>query len=443
MSIKSDRKLEIDETLKPIDNFNDDNLEKSVKATLFKLLDYCKKNEWAGYDPYDALNSRIFKAIPFLDFRIARLAITQAMKRLPFNLRKFLLIPKTQNPKGLALFLGAFLKIQNHGLLDMESCIQKMTEKLVTLRSQDSPYWCWGYSFPWQTREILVARGAPNIVCTYFVADALLDVYESNGESNYLNMAVSAARYILNELYWTKGDSVACFSYFKYPPQVLCHKVHNVNFLGAALLCRIYRHCGQKKFLAPALKVARYSAGKQNIDGSWDYGEHPKHRWIDNFHTGYNLCALQSICQHAKTSEFEKHIHLGFDFYRKSFFRNDGVPKYFNNSTYPIDIHNVAQSILTLLAFKHFDESNVNMANAIFKWAMSNMWDEEGCFYYQAFPFFTSKISYMRWSQAWMLTALVALLEEVEKDQKKKEMRELLFEKDLSWCNKDENRITG
>jgi len=31
-----------------------------IKDTALKLLAYCKANEWAGYDPYDALNSRVF-----------------------------------------------------------------------------------------------------------------------------------------------------------------------------------------------------------------------------------------------------------------------------------------------------------------------------------------------------------------------------------------------
>ena len=29
------------------------------------LLAYCRANDWAGYDPYDALNSELFKALPF------------------------------------------------------------------------------------------------------------------------------------------------------------------------------------------------------------------------------------------------------------------------------------------------------------------------------------------------------------------------------------------
>jgi hypothetical protein len=118
---------------------------------------------------------------------------------------------------------------------------------------------------------------------------------------------------------------------------------------------------------------------------------------------------LQSICQYAGTSEFEPHIRRGFEFYRKNFFRDDGAPKYFHNRTFPIDIHSVAQSIITLLTFKDLDENNVNLAHGVFRWAMANMLNHHGYFYYQKHPYYTIKIPYMRWSQAWMLYALAIL----------------------------------
>ena len=133
---------------------------------------------------------------------------------------------------------------------------------------------------------------------------------------------------------------------------------------------------------------------------------YPTQRWIDNFHTGYNLCALKSIGQYAGTSEFESNIQRGFEFYWNHFFREDGATKYFHDHTYPIDIHSVAQSIITLMAFKDLDEKSVGQANAVFRWAMENMWDEQGFFYYRVLSLLKVKISYMRWSQAWMLLAL-------------------------------------
>lgn len=379
-----------------------------IHETAINLLDYCRKNDWAGFDPYDALNSRVFAHTPFVKSKICRLTFTQIMKRLPVNLRQLFLVTREQNPKALGLFLMAFIKLSRLGLLEGEDLVGMMVNRLIALRSQNNVYWCWGYSFPWQGRAVLVPKGEPNLVCTTFVANALLDAYEAKHDEHCLSMAVSAAEYVLNELYWTEGDSVAGFS---YPLPSLRASVHNANFLGAALFYRIYKHSGEKKFLDPALRVSRYSAAKQREDGSWDYGELSKQRWVDNFHTGYNLCALRSIGQYAGTSEFESRVHHGFEFYMKHFFSEDGAPKYFHNRTYPIDIHSVAQSIITLLAFKDLDENTVSLAHTVFRWAMSNMWDERGYFYYQVLPYGKNKIPYMRWSQAWMLLALSSLLE--------------------------------
>jgi hypothetical protein len=381
----------------------------TAEVAIVKLLDYCRANDWAGYDPYDATNSRVFDALPFLNSRLPRLVLTQLLKRSPINVRPLLLIPKTQNPKAIALFLSALLKPSKTELAEQESLIRLMIDRLIALRSPGVSYWCWGYSFPWQTRTILVPVGAPNLVCTTFVADALLDAYEQRRESQCLSMAVSAAEYILNELYWTDESSIAGF---EYPLPSVRNQVHNANFLAAALLCRVYKHTGEEKFLGPAMKVARYSAAKQQAGGSWYYGEAPSQRWIDNFHTGYNLCALRSISRCVETTEFDSCIQRGFEFYQDHFFREDGAAKYFHNRTYPLDIHSVAQSIITLLAFRDLDPGSVSMAHSVFQWAMDHMWDDSGFFYYRVLRYCTIRTSYMRWSQAWMLLAISTLLSE-------------------------------
>jgi hypothetical protein len=382
-----------------------------LKAVTLRLLAYCQADDWAGYDPYDALNSALFQRVPFLNSRLPRLVLTQALKRAPFNLRPILAVPRTQNPKGLALFLSSFIKLSRLGLLSQSDYdpVKAMADKITALRSSDTRYWSWGYSFPWQTRTIVVPRGTPNLVCTTFVAGALLDAYEARGMSSCLEMAASAADYILNELVWTEGDSVASLS---YPLPSSRSLIHNANILGAALLCRVARLTRQDKYVELALRVARYSAGRQAEDGSWVYGELPKQRWIDNFHTGYNLCGLRSIGHDAQTTEFEPRIHLGFEFYRTHFYREDGAARYFHDRTYPIDIHSVAQGIITPIEFKAFHAGNAALARSAFDWAMKNMWDESGYFYYRKLRFLKIKTSYMRWSQAWMLLALSTLLED-------------------------------
>lgn len=382
-------------------------IQECEHATL-KLIAYCRKEDWAGYDPYDALNSRVLKGLPFLENRFARLALTQVLKRSPVDVRKLLGVPKTQNPKAIGLFLSSFVKLNELRLVN-EREIERMIELLTTLRSKNTNYWCWGYSFPWQMRKNIVPAGAPNLVCTTFVANSLLDAYEQRPDSSRLKMAVSAAEYILNELYWKEGPSVG----FCYPLPGYPARVHNANFLAAALLCRVHALTGDKRFLEPALAAARYSASRQKADGSWAYGELPTQQWIDNFHTGYNLCALQSICQYAGTTEFTEHLRRGFEFYRTHFFRADGAPKYFHNRTYPLDIHCVAQGIITLLAFKDLSADGPVFGLNVLRWAINHMRDDQGFYYYRVLRTCTIRTSYMRWSQAWMLLALSTVLFEL------------------------------
>src|SRR5258708_5082529 len=113
-----------------------------LKSATLSLLAYCRANDWAGYDPYDALNSELFKRVPLLDSRIPRLVLTQALKRAPFNVRPVLAVPKTQNSKGLALFLNSLIKLSRLGLLAQEDRdpIKVMADQIATLRSPGMRY---------------------------------------------------------------------------------------------------------------------------------------------------------------------------------------------------------------------------------------------------------------------------------------------------------------
>jgi len=381
-------------------------MHNDMKSTLQTFLSYCQSNDWAGYEPYDALNSPIFTALPFLDRKLPRLALTQALKRSPINYRRLLRIPMTQNPKALGLFLSAFVKLADAGMEMDRDYVQIMVDRLVALRSSGVPYWCWGYNFPWQTRTVLVPRWAPNLVCTSFAASGLLDAYDQRHEKRYLDMAASAADYILKELYWTNGDSVAGFA---YPLPSVKNQVHNANLLAAALFCRVYSQTGEARFLEPALRAARYCAMQQRSDGSWFYGEASTQRWIDNFHTGFNLSALRMIGLYTGSTEFESSLRRGVDFYRKHFFLPDGAVRYFHDQTYPIDTHCIAQAIITLIDLKDLDPSNVPLARSVFDWAMNRMWDDRGFFYYRILRSCTIRTSYMRWTQAWMFLAMARL----------------------------------
>ncbi len=380
--------------------------EEARRAAL-DLLDYCRANDWAGYDPYDALNSRIYRALPFLHFRLARLALTQGVKRSPVNLRPLLLVPRTPNPKGIALFLTSAVKLARHSIPAASGSVGPLAEKLLALRSPGWAQACWGYNFDWQQRFALVPKGSPNIICTTFAGHALLDAGERGREPSRTALAVSAADFILENLFSRESGGRSCFRY----TLVGQDEVHNANLLGAAFLCRVGRVSGDPKFLEPALEAARFSVAKQRDDGSWAYGEAPNQQWIDNFHTGFNLVALRRIREHAGTSEFDPAIRKGLDFFKARFFRDDGAPKYFPDAVFPIDIHSAAQSVITLAEFSDLGPDNAALAGKVLAWALANLRDPRGFFYYQRRPRSTVRASFMRWSQAWMLLALATFLE--------------------------------
>ena len=382
-------------------------MDKDIQSTTLKLLGYCRANDWAGYDPYDALNSKIVSSLPFLNFRLFRLSLTQFLKRSPINLRPLLLVPKTQNPKVIGLFLSAFVNLFRAGVTTGQEYIPHLAERLIALRSPGPSHLCWGDNFPWQTRTELVPRWAPSVVNTAFAANGLLDAFELRQDDRYINMALSAAEYLLNDLYWTSGVSASGFG---YPLREVHNQVHNANLLGAALFSRVYKHTGQEKFLAPALGVARYTMTRQHADGGWNYGEKSTQNWIDNFHTAFNLSALHTIGTTLATSEFDEPLSRGLQFYRSHFFLPSGAVRYFHNRTYSIDAHCVAQSIIALLDLKDLDSTNVQLARSVFDWARNHMWNErEGFFYYRVLRSCTIRTSYMRWTQASMFLALTKL----------------------------------
>lgn len=380
--------------------------KKLCAAAALKLLGYCRQNNWAGDDPYDVLSSPLFQIMPVLNTKVPRLLLTQALKRSPINLRRLLRIPHLQNPKALALFMSSLLMLMDAECPDRDDLIDYMIKRLIELRSPNTQYWCWGYSFHWQGRDMMVPMYSPNLVCTYFAANSLLQAYEQRRDARCLSMAVSAAEYMLNELYWTDGSVVS----FSYPLPSARSQVYNANLLASALFCRVAKHTGETRFMEPALKATRYAVEQQQPDGSWFYGVLPSQRWVDNFHTGYNLGALRSIARDTGTTDFDENIRRGLAFYKSHFFREDGAPRYFHDRTYPIDTHCAAQALISLVEFKDLDPTNIPLAESVLRWTLKHMWDDRGFFYYRVLRSCTIKISYMRWTQVWMLLGLVTLL---------------------------------
>jgi len=159
------------------------------------------------------------------------------------------------------------------------------------------------------------------------------------------------------------------------------------------------------------LAAARFTARRQLADGSWPYGEAANDRWVDNFHTAFVLVALKRTGECLQTDEFDECILRGYRFWKERMFLADGTPKYYPESTFPIDVHSVAQAILTFLEFRNEDGEALDHAMRVAQWGIESFQDPRGYFYYQIRRRYSIRIPYMRWGQAWMQRALTELVQ--------------------------------
>lgn len=374
-----------------------------VSSVLRKHLDYIEANDFAGYDPYDALNSPLLRLLSYKN-KWAKIAFTHFLRRCPINLRPMLGIKKAHNPKGLGLFLSGYAKLYS---VDKKpeylEKIDYLLSHLERLRSEGYSGNCWGYNFDWQSWSYLRPKGTPTIVNTSFIGHALLDCYELTGSQQAINMALSIKDFILNDLNKVKLMDTFCFSYTPVDMAV----VHNANLLGASMLIRLRKYCDDGHIEEPALSSLAYSMRHQREDGAWYYADTPTQQWIDSFHTGFNLQAVRCFLREGCALEYEQAYRKGVRYYAKKFFLPDGAPKYYHNKLYPIDIHSPAQAICF---FSGEGEQYRDLTNRILDWTLENMYSGDGYFYFRKGRYITNKISYMRWSQAWAFHALTSYL---------------------------------
>lgn len=374
-----------------------------VTESFGKLHAWCELQDYKGWDPYDGLNSRVFNALPVLKNKVTRLFWIQFFKKSPLNLRVFAGVEKEYNPKALGLFLSGFCNLQNKSPKDhyLEK-IRFFSEKIIEMITPGWSGACWGYNFDWQARAFYQPRFTPTVVATTFIGCALLDAYDITGDKKLLDTARSSCDFIMKDLNRTMDENGDfAFSYSPLDKSV----VYNASLLGSRLLARVYSYTSEEELASTARKSVAFCSKNQKDDGSWSYGKHSFHQWIDNFHTGYNLECIFDYSKFTGDSSFDTNFKRGMKYYLTTFFTPEGMPKYYNNSVYPVDVHASAQLIVTLCKTGQL-EDNSNLADRVISWTIDNMQSPKGYFYFQINKYFSSRIPYMRWAQAWMFYAL-------------------------------------
>ena len=388
-----------------------------IIASFIKLKSYCEAEQFKGWDPYDGLNSKVFQALPLLKkSALCREVVIQGFKRNPINLRSIAMVPKEYNAKGIGLFLQGYCNllkvIRKYPELsewlgaegELLAKVREIAELLISLQAKGDYHGaCWGYNFDWQARGgLFFPANTPTVVATNFCATALMEAYELTEQKEWLDVALSSAEFVTQDLRRAPMKEGFLFSYSKLPGNDI---VYNASLLGSRLLSYCYKYTNNEKYRQLAEESVRACCSGQREDGAWVYGLGATQGWVDSFHTGYNLDAFIAYEENTGDTKYHECIEKGFKYYINHFFEQDGMPKYYDKKLYPIDIHCPGQLFVTLSRLHKFDE-NRELAQKVLDWTIRNMQDKKGYFYYQLKKGISSKISYMRWSNAFMFYAL-------------------------------------
>src|SRR6266550_4649844 len=224
-------------------------MENSIEQAFADLLQWCQLRDFAGHDPFDALNSRVLQITPLTHSRTARLIATQLIKRSPWNLRPLARVPGQKNSKGIALF--ALAALSRYRLLKTPAAEKEARELLdELLRMQIAGYSgaAWGYNFDWQSRNFFAPRGTPMMVPTAFAARALIDAYETFKDAKYLETARSSCEFVLKDLRRTvesnRHEADLCVSDSAYDGA----KIFNARLFAAETLAGVAARARKREF---------------------------------------------------------------------------------------------------------------------------------------------------------------------------------------------------
>ena len=369
-------------------------------------LAWARERDYAGYDPYDGLNSPVFD--PLTNNWLTRLIAMHAVNKAPVNLRPLLRIPAERNPKGIALFAMAYLnRYRETGDTIERARAETLLCWLNDNRSTKYDLAAWGYNFDWQNaRKFFLSAYDPSIVVTVFGGRAFLEYYETTGESWALKTAESAATFIQRQINHKRVNGFDVFTYTPHDSFVLI----NTNALAAGFFYQLASHTSATELSERATELFEFVVDSQANSGGWYYAmpANESHLSHDNFHTGF---VLESLYEYAMDQPADHPAHeaykRGLQFYRNNLFDENGAPRFEAEKRYPYDAHAAAQAILTFT--QRDTDQDQEFAKSVCKWTMKNMLDSEGYFYRRISRVLTDQTPYMRWSQAWMCRALSAL----------------------------------
>jgi hypothetical protein len=383
-----------------------------LKRALHKLDQYVSKRNYKGYDPYDVLMGRI----PFKKFgKWPPILAIQVFKRNPLNFRALIGVPKSWNPKGLGLFLQGYSYMPK--TVENERKCKWLFDKLMELKSDDTPGLAWGYPFPWASPVKYLEAWSPTSVVSGFIAQGLFAYYKTYNDPRALAALEEICVFLTEALAHTENDDIYAISY----STVSADYCYNASLLAAQTYALTASLNGNQAYAQMAKKALHSVLKRQKSDGSWNYSEDiesGKQRVQIDFHQGFILDSILSIAESLNyyPAEVEKALQEGFEFYREKQFTYEGRALWRLPGNFPADIHHQAQGILTSLRYYRYSRSRraADLSKSVMAYTIKHFQDSRGNFYYRKHAYFTDRTSYMRWGNAWMFLAMAETLRDAE-----------------------------
>lgn len=376
------------------------------KEYYVKLLNYIESEDFKGYDPYDALSS----SIPFRKLgKYPSWVIMQFQLRNPVNIRSLLGIKKQRGVKSIALILEAYVNL--YKTTNSEKYLIQAKELynwLLNNRLKNFEGNCWAIHFPIAWTDNNRPENDPSSVLACFVFNAVFELYIVTKEEEIKETLLGIIKFIQTHVPVSENEYGICYSYTTRKKDI----VFNANMLVAEVLAKSYFLTGNENFKTQAQKAVDFNLHFQKENGRWNYKYYPetkKEKKQIDFHQGFMLLSLSEYEKYTNDKRLiiEKSLETGLNFYKEKQFKINGAGYYRLPTFWPVDIHNQAVGIITFARLSNLNSSYLPFAELILEWTNKNLYNnKKGFYYYKKYLLFTNKISYMRWSQSWMLLAL-------------------------------------
>lgn len=276
---------------------------------------------------------------------------------------------------------------------------------------------CWGYPFDWQNNRGLWKRNTPFITSTPYCYEAFAKLSEATGESAYLAVARSAARFVAHDLKDTPvGPEASAGSYGPYDQT----QVVNASAYRAFVLFDAAGRFNEPSYATKARGNLNFILQSQRDDGAWLYGMNSKpEAFIDHFHTCFVLKNLRKIWRMQPDEAIRAAIRKGWDYYRRQLFDSTGNPKSFalepRTQIVRLEMYNFAEAITLGALLKEEIPEAFAQAWYLARRLVENYQLPDGHFVTRVFlGGFRHKTPFLRWPQAQLFYALTNLLVAME-----------------------------